>query len=140
MRPRQPAFIGAAMLAFLSVSGVGCGGGGPTDYGGENPPPTGPGQPPPPSTSNAVAVRNNRFEPSAITVNAGTTVTWTWDTCTDDGYGGPQTCANHNVTFDAGGGSATQSTGSYSRLFNSAGTFNYRCTLHPPMTGQVIVR
>jgi plastocyanin len=139
MRPRHPAAIRAAVLAFVSLSACGGSSGGyPTGSGGQNPPPG--GQQPPPSTANAIVVRNNRFDPSATTVNINTAVTWTWDSCADDGYGG-QTCVDHSVTFDGGSGSPTQSAGSYSRQFNTAGTFNYRCTVHgSSMTGQVVVR
>ncbi|MFN2566064.1 MAG: plastocyanin/azurin family copper-binding protein [Gemmatimonadaceae bacterium] len=146
MRACHRIVIGAATLASLSTAGC-SGGGGPTSSGSQNPPPSGqpPGQQPPgqqpPSTSTSITVRNNRFDPSSTTINVGTTVTWTWDACSDDGYGG-RSCVDHNVTFDGGGAaSPTQSDGVFSRLFNAAGTFTYRCTVHgAPMTGQVIVR
>jgi plastocyanin len=139
MRPRLPA-VTATMLAIVSLSA--CGGsssGYPTGASGQNPPPG--GQQPPASTTSSISVKNNRFDPSATTVTVGTTVTWTWDACSDDGYGG-QTCVGHNVTFDGGGGgSPTQSSGTYTRQFNTAGTFNYRCSVHgTAMTGQVVVR
>jgi plastocyanin len=139
MRLGYPAVMRSAMVGFISLSACGGSGGGyATGSGGQNPPPG--GQQPPASTSTAVSVKNNSFDPSTTTVNAGTTVTWTWDACIDDGYG-TRACVDHNVTFDGGGGSATQSTGSYSRQFNVAGTFNYRCTVHgAAMTGQVVVR
>jgi plastocyanin len=140
MLPRHLAVIGAALLTVTSVSGCGGGSSGyPTGSGGQNPPPG--GQPPPSSTTNAITVENNRFNPAATTVTLGTTVTWTWDACTDDGYGG-RTCVDHNVTFDGGGGgSATQSAGTYTRQFSTLGNFSYRCTVHgPSMTGQVVVR
>jgi plastocyanin len=132
------AVIRTAVLAFVSLSACGGGSGGyPTGSGSQNPPG---GQQPPPSTTSAIAVENNRFNPAATTVTAATSVTWTWNACTDDPYGG-RTCVDHNVTFDAGGGSATQSSGSYTRQFNTAGTFNYHCTVHgAAMTGQVVVR
>lgn len=134
-------FTRAAALALVSLAACGGGSSGyPTGSGSPNPPPGG-GQPPPPSTTNAVTVENNRFDPAATAVTVGTTVTWTWNACSDDGYGS-RTCADHNVTFDGGGGgSVTQSSGTYSRSFNIAGTFNYRCTVHgTAMTGQVVVR
>jgi len=139
MRPRYSALFGTVLLALVAHS---CGGGSsgyPTGSGNQNPPPGG-GQPPPATTTNQISVKNNRFDPASTTVNAGTTVTWTWDACDDDGYGG-RTCIDHSVAFDGGGGSATQSTGTYSRQFPSAGTFNYRCTVHgSSMTGQIVVR
>jgi plastocyanin len=143
MRARHPMVLALATLAMLSAAGCGGGsGGGPTGAGGQNPPPTGqpPGQQPPPSNSTQIAVKNNRFDPSSTTVSVGTTVTWTWDACAGDGYGG-QTCVEHNVTFDGSGtGSATQSTGTYTRAFSAAGTFTYRCTNHTGMNGQVTVQ
>jgi plastocyanin len=94
----------------------------------------------PSSTTSAVTVENNRFNPATTTVTVATTVTWSWNACSDDGYGG-RTCVDHNVTFDGGGGSPTQSSGAYTRQFNTAGTFSYRCTVHgSAMTGQVVVR
>ena len=139
MLGRHPSFIRIAALALVCSSA--CGGGSssgyPTGSGGQNPPPSGQ---PPSNTTSAIKVENNRFSPATTTVAVGTTVTWTWDACSDDGYGG-QSCIGHNVTFDAGGGSATLQRGSYQRQFNTAGTFNYHCTEHGgAMTGQVVVR
>ena len=140
MRPRRPSLIGAAVLVAALAA---CGGGSsgyPTGSGGQNPPPGGGQPPPPPSTSASIAVKNNFFDPASTTVNVNTTVTWTWDSCTNDGYGN-EDCVQHNVTFDAGGGSATQGQGSYSRQFTATGTYNYRCTVHGQgMSGQVVVR
>jgi len=131
--------IAIALAALISLSPAGCsGGGGPSYPGSSNPPPTGPQ--PGVSNPNAVTVRNNRFEPSTTSINVGTSVTWTWDACSDDGYGGT-TCVDHSVTFDTGGPSSqTQSRGSFSRQFGTAGTFAYHCNVHSSMTGQIIVR
>lgn len=82
------------------------------------------------STSNQVSVVDNSFSPSATTVTSGTTVTWTW--------GGS---ASHNVTFDDGAHSATQSSGTYARTFTTPGTYNYKCTIHgAAMSGSVTVQ
>jgi plastocyanin len=125
------------ILALVVLSGCGGGSSGyPTGSSGQNPPPGGQA----PATTASITVANNRFDPGATTVAPGTTVTWTWDSCRDDGYGG-NVCTAHDVTFDGGGGSSTQATGTYSRQFNNAGTFNYRCSVHgAAMAGQVIVR
>ena len=136
MRGRRSIVVGVALASAVLAD---CGGGSsgyPTGSGGQNPPPT----TQPPATTASITVENNRFDPSATTVAAGTMVTWRWDACRDDGYGGT-VCTAHDVTFEGGGGSTTQSTGTYSRQFNSAGTFNYRCSVHgAAMAGQVIVR
>ena len=111
------------VIVALSVIAAGCGG----DGGGYGSGPNGNGGP---STSTSVAVRNNVFEPASTTVGVGATVTWTW----------AQGAAEHNVTFDDGPKSATQATGGYTRVFGTAGSYPYHCTLHPGMTGSVTVR
>src|SRR5687768_12787658 len=82
------------------------------------------------STSTTVTDRNNVFDPSATTVGVGATVTWTWAAGAID----------HNVTFDDGPKSVTQSSGGYARTFATAGTYPYRCTQHPAMTATVTVK
>jgi plastocyanin len=76
-----------------------------------------------------VTMRNLKFEPKAIQVPVGTTVTWRFT----DGS------VPHNVSGD-GFASPTRSHGTFTHRFDRAGTFDYRCTLHPGMTGRVVVR
>jgi plastocyanin len=125
------AIIAAGLL--LAECGGGGGGGSPTAPGGNN-------QPPPPA--NSVKVANNAFTPGDLTVAAGSTVTWTWDTCTGgDGYGTGQTCYDHSVTFASGASSETKSTGVFVRAFPTAGTYSYQCLIHgAAMSGKVIVQ
>jgi len=126
-----------ALAALAPLSLAACGGGsGPTGTSNNNPPPN---QPPAGSTSSTITVRNNRFDPAATTVNVGTTVTWAWDSCNDDGYGN-STCTTHSVTFDGASSSGAKSSGTWSRQFDTAGTFNYHCSQHAAMTGSVTVR
>lgn len=136
MRPRHT-LLTPVVFAALLVSACGGGSNGyPTGSGTQSPPPAGQ----PPANTASIMVENNRFDPAATTVAVGTTVTWTWDTCRDDGYGG-SVCTAHDVTFNSGGGSSTQTTGSYARQFSSVGTFDYRCSVHgSAMTGQIVVR
>ena len=75
-----------------------------------------------------VAVRDNKFDPRAIEVATGTNVVWRF---VGD--------SPHNVTGD-GWASETRRSGGYERVFATAGIYDYRCTLHPGMTGRVIVR
>src|SRR5262245_2308077 len=77
-----------------------------------------------------VTVRDNVFDPSSNSVALGGTVTWTW----------AQSATDHNVTFDDGPKSETQSRGTFSRMFTTTGTFPYHCTVHPGMTGSVTVK
>ena len=87
-------------------------------------------------------VTNNAFTPSGTTVAAGTTVTWTWNSCTGDGYGG-QLCTDHSVVFDDGlrAGSGVQSTGTFASQFTAAGTYTYHCSIHgSAMHGSITVQ
>ncbi len=97
--------------------------------------------PPPP---NGISVDNNLFSPAAKTVTAGTTVQWAWNSCTDNGYAGGQTCVQHNIVFDDGTGitSGLQDQGTFSRTFATAGTYNYHCAIHGAMgmTGSITVQ
>ncbi len=118
---------GTAGLLVLAAA-LACGGGGttaPATGGGGG----GGGGGGVPSTSNAIAVGDNFFNPAATTVPVGTTVTWTFGTGT-----------THNVTFGDGTTSGDRSTGTYTRTFNTAGTFGYRCTIHAGMNGSVTVQ
>jgi plastocyanin len=85
-----------------------------------------------PVATTQVTIADNRFTPSANSVNAGQTVQWTW------------TGSNpHNVTFDNAsvGNSPTQTTGTHSRTFASTGEFSYYCSVHgrSVMSGRVVV-
>ena len=102
---------------------AGCGGGG-DSYG------SGPGGGNTNGTSATVTVKNNVFDPSATTVSVGATVSWTW----------AQGSVSHTVTFDNGPASANQSSGSYARTFDKAGTYPYHCVNHPAMIGTVTVK
>jgi plastocyanin len=95
----------------------------------------------PPSSGSAppnvvkVAIRSYAFDPATVTVHAGDTVEWkNYDsvdhTATAEG-GDPQKPA-----FDSGN---IQQGKSWSFAAGKKGTYNYKCTLHPFMKGQLIV-
>jgi plastocyanin len=85
-----------------------------------------------------VSVQNNFFNPSAVTIAVGGTVSWNWNS------GG----VIHNVTFDPNNPTGNpanipnQGSGSGSRQFTMAGTFQYVCTIHESlgMIGSVTVQ
>jgi len=81
-----------------------------------------------PPVRDSVAVKDNFFQPDSVILQVNDTVYWTW--------AGTQ---QHNVTFGPGMASATQSSGTYSKQFTSAGKFGYTCTLHAAMKGVVVV-
>ena len=83
-----------------------------------------------PSTSNSVEVHDNFFSPTTMTVAVGTTVTWTWSSANA-----------HDVTFTDNVHSATQSSGSFSRQFTAAGSYDYMCSVHgAAMSGRIVVQ
>jgi plastocyanin len=88
---------------------------------------TGEDNPAPPMQAD-VSVVDFAFNPSSSTIAAGGEVTWTW--------GG---AVGHNVTFGTGTNSATQTTGTFSRTFATAGSFAYECTIHAGMDGTIVV-
>ncbi|WP_405804384.1 cupredoxin family copper-binding protein [Streptomyces sp. NBC_00210] len=73
------------------------------------------------------------FTPRTLTVTAGSTITWTnQDTAPHDvkTTSGPHSF--HSPMLDKGD--------SWSHTFTSPGTYGYLCTVHPGMTGQLVVR
>ncbi len=80
-----------------------------------------------------VAIRDFRFEPELAPIPAGASVDWK-----------NQGDVAHTVTWRAGPGdefdSGTIEPGkSYKRGFPAAGLIEYRCSIHPRMTGRVRV-
>ena len=83
------------------------------------------------SAPNEVVVENFSFQPGTLEVKAGTTVTWV---NRDDV---PHTVYENNKTFKSG---AMDTDAKFSYKFTSPGTYSYFCSLHPRMTGQIIVK
>lgn len=82
--------------------------------------------------TNTVAIDNMAFAPASITVKKGTTVTWT----NNDSVAHDVTQTDGKSELDSG----VMTTGqSYSYTFDSTGTFEYFCSLHPNMVGTVTV-
>lgn len=83
------------------------------------------------AATRAVTIKDLAFTPDKVTADVGDTVTWT--NRETDG-------TDHRVSFDGGPESADIDPGqSYSRTFNSKGTFHYICSLHSYMEGTVTV-
>jgi plastocyanin len=85
-----------------------------------------------PPTTYQVGIRNFHFEPMQRVVPAGATVTWT----------------NHDeephVVTSAGGqfksSPALDTDDHYSAMFTKPGTYAYYCSIHPQMTGTIVVK
>ena len=125
-----------AALTFAALAAA-CGDDDDNDNGGTGPG-TGPGPGPASSTAAVEAPGDaNVFRPAQVEVARGGTVTWS--------FPGPRP---HNVSFTTAGAPAniptkptnTNPPGSESRTFATAGTFPYDCTIHPGMSGTVVVR
>jgi plastocyanin len=85
----------------------------------------------PSAASLAVKIDNFAFGPQAITVPVGTTVTWT---NSDDI---PHTAVSTDGVFKS---KVMDTDEKFSYTFTKAGTYPYYCTIHPKMTGQVVVK
>jgi plastocyanin len=83
------------------------------------------------TTNAAVKIDNFVFGPQAITVPVGTTVTWT---NSDDI---PHTAVSTDGIFKS---KVMDTDEKFSYTFTKAGTYSYYCSVHPKMTGQVVVK
>jgi plastocyanin len=77
-----------------------------------------------------VKIDNFAFAPQRVTVKAGTTVTW----INDDDI--PHTVASSTKVFKS---SALDTKDKFSFTFAMPGTYEYFCSLHPHMTGAIVV-
>ena len=85
-----------------------------------------------PSAANvAVKIDNFVFGPQAITVPVGTTVTWT------NSEDIPHTAVSTDGVFKS---KVMDTDEKFSYTFTKVGTYSYYCSVHPKMTGQVVVK
>src|SRR5918998_2543124 len=82
------------------------------------------------SNQQTVSIRDFSFQPAQLSVEPGTTVTWT-----NEGNE-PHTVTADNALFDSG---VLYPGDSYSVRFDGMGTVSYYCTLHPFLTGGITV-
>ena len=83
-----------------------------------------------PVAGNAVSIADFKFDPATLTVPVGSTVTWT------NKDEEPHTVAAKDGSFHS---SSLDTKGTYSFTFTKAGTYDYICSIHPFMTGTVVV-
>jgi plastocyanin len=85
-----------------------------------------------PSAANAeVKIDNYVFGPETITIPVGATVTWT----NKDDI--PHTSVSTDGVFKS---KVLDTDEKFSHTFDKAGTYPYYCTIHPKMTGKVVVQ
>lgn len=77
-----------------------------------------------------INIVNFAFQPKNFSTTTGSTVQW------HNSSGTNHTVTANNGSFNSG---IIPGNGNYSRAFNSAGTYDYFCTIHPSMTGRVLV-
>ena len=83
-----------------------------------------------PAADTAVKIDNFTFTPQRVTVKAGTTVTWT----NQDDI--PHTVTSATKAFRS---KALDTDDKFSFTFTTAGVYEYFCSLHPHMTGTIVV-
>lgn len=84
----------------------------------------------PPATA-AVTIENFTFKAPVVTIKRGTSVTWT------NGDDIPHTVVAKDGSFK----SKVLDTGErFTFIFANAGQFGYFCSLHPRMTGTIVVK
>ena len=79
-----------------------------------------------------IAIHNYSFTPRTLTVPVGATVTWTnrdFDVHTVVADDSPPTFKSTGLDTDD----------SFSFTFKKAGTYSYHCSVHPHMTGEIVV-
>lgn len=83
------------------------------------------------TSQSTVVIQNFTYNPSNLTVKAGTNVTWI-----------NQDSAIHDVTSDSGAFSSPDLNKGekYTHNFTKPGEYPYHCDEHPSMTGKVIVQ
>jgi plastocyanin len=107
---RSAQAVGVVMLSMLTACG-----------------PTSAAQPEP----EQIVVKDFMFQPMALTVKAGATVTWSNK---DDE---PHTVKSDTGLFRSG---AIDTNESFRFKFDKPGTYHFTCSIHPRMTGTIVVQ
>lgn len=81
------------------------------------------------TTTNNISIKNFSFNPQTLIVKTGTTVTWTNNDSTI-----------HSVKSSLFNSAGLSTDDTFKYTFNTIGTFNYNCGIHPTMTGMIIVQ
>jgi plastocyanin len=82
-----------------------------------------------PPATRTIDISNSTFQPATITVNAGDTIVWT-----------NRDSLPHSIKGQSFSSSPLPPNGTYQLTLAKPGTFDYNCSLHPNMKGQIIVQ
>lgn len=77
---------------------------------------------------NAITIKNFAFNPGILTVKQGTKVTWT-----------NQDSMTHKIKSNTFNSQGLNQGDKFEFTFNDKGSFDYICSIHPSMTGKIIV-
>ena len=121
-------FVGIATIAFALVALVGCSS---SSTPAATPASTtgGSSSTAPAAGATAVSIANFAFSPADVTVKVGDTVTWT-----------NNDSAPHTVTGADFDSSQLAQGATFSHTFTKAGSYDYKCSIHPSMTAKVTVQ
>jgi plastocyanin len=123
----------AGLVALLAVLlwATACGSGGGAAGSSASAAPSGSGGSAASSGGSTVEIDNFMFMPATLTVPVGTTVTWKFDDSTQ-----------HTVTANDKSFSSPPMAGgqTFTHTFGAAGTVAYHCSIHPFMTGTIVVK
>ncbi len=84
-----------------------------------------------PAVENQVTIDNFSFSPQSVTIHAGDSVTWTNK---DDV---PHLVVSTTKAFRSG---VLDTDGRFCFKFDRPGTYDYFCSMHPRMTGKIVVK
>jgi plastocyanin len=85
--------------------------------------------------STVVAMKNISYQPASVTIRAGQRVTWVYCEA-------PGSDSHTSTMTGAGGWDSGLLSGegqSFTHTFPNTGTFDYKCNVHPTMSGTVVV-
>jgi plastocyanin len=131
-RPRRALVV---MVALIAVTAVASACGSSSNGGGASTPASAAANTAsggaPAASGSTVEINNFMFMPASLTVAVDTTVTWKFDDSTD------HTVAADDKSFIS---PPLGKDKTYTHTFETAGTVKYHCSIHPFMTGTIIVK
>ena len=76
-----------------------------------------------------IPVKGLKFNPKKVNAKPKQKVNFVW-----------KENVAHNIVFDKTHKSPTQNKGTWTTSFDKAGTYKFKCTLHPGMEGELLVK